>query len=677
MPRLFKFLACLAVPAAAFLTFLLQPVAGKWLMPRYGGSAGTWLAVSVFFQAALLAGYALAFWLQRQPRKRALLVTTILAVAGPLTLRLPPVTVPGGPEWLVVFASLALSALPAVLLTTSLGLVLQGWLRAREGRVPWHLYGISNLGSLLALGLYPFVIEPQLGLAAQGTILHALLWVLGGVTLGLVWLERRRPDAATDAEDHAALPELIPPARLALWFVPAFLACALMLGAVRVLSAEIGSNPFVWLVPLGLYLLSFTLTFSGWWDERCARYTLAGFALLLFGYMRMKGIGDSPLPVRGFFLLGAVTGLGTIVAHGLVYQARPERRFALFYLVLATAGLAAGLFVTLAAPALFARNYEFAGSALLLLALAVVRLLSLPAASARVALVAIVVGPLLWFARGQLAADRGRTHFRNYYGHLILSRSLAVVSVSSETTVHGRQLLDPARRHVPTSYYTRGSGAGIALAALQEEKPTLRLGAVGLGAGTLAAYARPADEIIFWDINPLSVRLAREQFTFLTDCAGRAEVRLRDGRLGVREATGRFDAIILDAFSGDSIPVHLVTREAIRDYQARLTDDGVLIAHISNRHIDLLPVLSTHALRTGWQLVQITAAPHANVAQSELAEASVYVLLYPPARDAAIGRWLSAALANPDYDYTLAYGSAQPSVDWTDDRHAILEAVRW
>lgn len=673
MPRLFKLLACLAVPAAAFLTFLLQPVVGKWLMPRYGGAAGTWLAITVFFQAALLGGYALAFWLQRQPRRRALIVVAGLALAGPLLLRLPPPALAGWPEWLAVFTGLALSLLPAMLLTTSLGLVLQGWLRAREGRVPWHLYGISNLGSLLALGLYPFVIEPTLGLARQGTILHGLLWLLGAVTLGLVWLERSRPEpAATEAA--AAEDEIIPPRRIVLWFVTAFLACTLMLGAMRLLSAEIGSNPLAWLVPLGLYLLSFTLTFSGWWDVRCSRYALAGFAVLFFAFMRSKGISDQPLTLRGFYSLAVLTGLGATVAHGLAYQARPARRFALFYLILATAGLGAGLFATLGAPLLFSRNLEFALAAALLLGLGAIRLLARPEWSARFALVAALVGPSLWAARDQWLADRGRTHFRNHYGHLILTRTRDAIAVSNETTVHGCQLLDPGQRHVPTSYYTRGSGVGLALAALQGEKPALRLGAIGLGTGTLAAYVRPADAIVFWDINPLSVKIARENFTFLADAPGRTEVRLRDGRLGVREDTGRFDAIILDAFTGDSIPIHLVTREAIRDYQARLTPDGVLLVHISNRHIDLLPALATHARKTGWKFVQIVAAPNATLRQTELAQESAYVLLYPPARDPAIGRWLSTALQNPDYDYTLKYEGA--TVDWTDDRHAILEALK-
>ncbi len=675
MPRLFKLLACLAVPAAAFLTFLLQPVVGKLLMPRYGGSAGTWLTISVFFQAALLGGYALAFWLLRQPRRRTLLVTAALALAGPLLLRLPPPAFAGWPEWLAVLVGLALSLLPAVLLTTGLGLILQGWLREREGRVPWHLYGISNLGSLLALGLYPFVIEPALGLAAQVNALHGLLWLLGAVTLGLVWLERARPDQATDAAVPAPPAEKIPTGTIVLWFSAAFLACTVMLGAVRILSAEIGSNPLAWLVPLGLYLLSFTITFSGWWDVRASRFVVAGFAVMLFAYMRTKGIVDTVLSPRGVFYLAAITGLGAIAAHGLAYQLRPERRFALFYLVLATAGLAAGIFVTALAPLVFSHHYEFAGAAVALLVLCAVRWLSPPAWSARLALAAALAGPLVWFAHDQLLLDHGRQHFRNYYGHFILNRSLATITASSETTVHGRQFLDAARRRIPTSYYTRGSGVALALAGLQAEKPAIRIGAIGLGTGTLAAFARPADQIVFWDINPLSLKIARDDFTFLADSPGRTEVRLRDGRLGVREDTGRFDVILLDAFSGDSIPIHLVTREAIRDYQAKLTPDGLLVAHISNRHINLLPVFETHARKTGWELVQLIATPHPSLVQSALAEKTNYVLLYPPSRAPAVECWIDAALQDPDYDYTVTYAGAGGVVDWTDDRHAIIEAL--
>jgi spermidine synthase len=677
MQRLFKPLVWLAVPVAAFLTFLLQPIVGKILMPRYGGSASTWITVTIFFQAALLGGYALAFWLLRMNRPRALKILLVLAVAGPLLCRLPPPNLAGWPEWPAIFVGLTIALLPAILLTTSLGIVLQGWLRDRDGLVPYHLYGISNLGSLAALFAYPFA-EPDIGLAAQIHGVHVLLWILGGVTLALVGLEWRRPQDSRSMAAEEPQPEHLSAGTILSWLLLAFTTCVLMLGSVRILSAEIGSNPFSWIIPLGLYLLSFTITFSGWWNVAATRFAVVALGFALFGYMHEKGLADSQLTFARGTWLAAVIATGSIVGHAIVYQLRPQRRFPFFYLVVACAGLLGGLFSSVGAPNLFSHNYEFAGAALVLLLLGGLHTLGQTQLSARLALAALLAVPTLWYGISQVWPVPGLEHFRNHYGRTILSRNSVSISSSSETTLHGSQLFDEKLRNTPTSYYTKGSGVGIVLTELQQKQsvlPRLQIGVIGLGTGTIAAYARPGDTVVFWEINPLAEKIARESFHFLDDCAGKVEVRLVDGRVGVRNAPEKYDVLVVDAFSGDSIPIHLVTREAIQEYQARL-GDGILVVHISNRYADLFPVLSAHAMRTGWNAVQVDASPNALTQASELAAKTKYVLMFPRERSEEVDRWIAEAMKRSDYDYEVNYPSPQRLVDWTDDRHAILDVLR-
>ncbi|HEU5081207.1 MAG TPA: hypothetical protein VFT72_18485 [Opitutaceae bacterium] len=681
MQRFFRPLVYLVIPTAAFLTFLIQPIVGKELMPRYGGTAGTWMTVSLFFQTSLLGGYALAAWLLKQRRTRAHAFVLGLAALSPIVAKLPPWDFAGWAEWPGILAGLTLSLLPTLLLTTSIGIVVQGWIRDRHGEVPYALYGISNLGSLLALLIYPFKIEPFFGLGVQVRIVHGLLWLLSLGVACIVWLERRNAAdlglAASSGE--TAESESIGRAKLAGWIVIGFSTCTLMLGGVRVLSAEIGSNPLSWLIPLGAYLLSFTVTFSGWWRRSLTLGTLIALAFALFGYMSTKGFSSSVLSYWPRFWLIAMIITGSLAGHGLLYELRPQHRFTAFYLSVAIAGALAGLFASVGAPLVFDRNFEFSGAAFLIVIIVGGTLIARRGWMERTAFVLLAIGPAAWLGLDKILADHRllvtkMTYLRNYYSSIVLTDTPAFITASNETTMHGAQLHDPAHTRVPTTYYTRGSGGGMVIQALQKKYPAIRIGVIGLGTGTLAAYPRAQDEIIFWDINPLAVRVARDYFTFLKECPGKVDVRVVDGRIGVRNAPERLDLLVVDAFSGDYIPLHLLTREALQEYVARV-GDGIVLFHVSNRYTDLVPAIATSARRLGLHVRCVYASPNDNVAKSEQAARTRYVLVYPKSRDDEVDGWIMNQLNSPDYIYQISFPDESHVVDWTDDKHAIVDVL--
>lgn len=679
MQRLSSLLAHIIVPLAAFLTFMLQPVAGKLLMPVYGGSSGTWLTLSMFFQGALLAGYALAW--RGLEKHRSLLPKLLagLAVFAALSLKLPLWTFPSLPEWPGVLAALFLSLFPAVLLTTATGLIIQGWIHQRRGIVPFYLYSISNVGSTLALLAYPFAIEPHIGLSRQIVVLKILFWILAAGVLALCWLNKRTSaSAATNPAETE--PESLPQGTVTAWLLLSFATCTLMLGAIPILGAEFGSNPLTWIVPLGLYLVSFSIAFSGWWRPAFNYVALVALSGALFGFMQMKGISPASLNDWAKLWLLIVLLAGCLGGQGYLYRLRPEKRASFFYLVIAAGGLAAGIFVSGIAPLLLNRNLEFTAAAFFLLTFLSLQLLGHAEAIARYSLVLLVLIPPAWFGYRQYKIERAGeiqpTFFRNTYGTLLLEQIGKQLWLSNETTLHGVQVLDKKSRRVPTSYYTRGSAVGAVLDALQKQRPSLRLGTIGLGSGTIAVYGRKEDQLVFWDINPLAIQIARERFYYLRDCPAKIEIHRKDGRLGLAAYPGLFDVIVLDAFAGDSVPAHLVTREAIASYLAKL-DHGILLAHISSRQLDIFPVIASGARHAGWSCLYINSTPHKNVEQSLLAMNTSYAVVYPPDRDAEIMRWFETIQKDPDFDLIIDRAPKERPVEWTDDRSAIMDVLTW
>ncbi len=680
-----KPLIFLAIPTAAFLTFIAQPILGKILTPRYGGSAGTWMTTSLFFQCALLLGYACAFWLLRKPNARTHRIVIALSLLAPLITIIPPLYFKNLSEIPAILFGLILSLGPMLILTTSIGILIQGWVARDEGTIPYYLYGVSNIGSAAALFAYPLWIERHITLSTQVLAVRLLLAALGLLAALLAWIYARKLSSSSPlAEKTSAAPgsetpdEKIPRRTLASWVFLSFSTCTIMLAAIRLLSSEFGSSPFSWVLPLSVYLLSFTLTFTRWWPSWLTTVGLVALGGGLFGYAATKGFSNIELSKWPLTWLLVIVTAACLGGHSLLYQIRPARRFPLFYLVMSMGGALAGLCATVLFPQLLTRSYEFFAAAFVLWLVGFSQRMTALAPVMRIAVCASLALPPTWMIHQRSLAERipstRVTHVRNYYGTMTIADSLFLTSVSSDTTLHGVQMKgDDSRR--PTTYYTHGSGLGIVLDGLQSTARPLRIGVIGLGAGTVAAYVRQQDEIVFWEINPLSEKIAREQFTFLKECPGRSEVRLQDGRLGLRNDPGHFDVLLVDAFSGDSIPPHLLTTNAIGEYIARLPD-GFLVVHISNRYFDLLPVLVGGAQKAGRRIVSVSASPSPASNENAHATPTLYAIIYPPSRKPALDSWASRALQSEEVTYRLANADDIPPIEWTDERHAIIEALR-
>ncbi|MFT3784307.1 MAG: hypothetical protein QM790_20045 [Nibricoccus sp.] len=676
MHRLFSILAHLVVPLAAFVTFMLQPVVGKLFLPIYGGSVSTWLTIAMFFQGALLAGYALAWRGQEKHRQLLPRVIIGLAIIAPLSLRLPTWVFSELPEWLGILAALIVSVLPTVLLTTASGLVIQSWLQERRGSVPFYLYAISNIGSAIALIAYPFLIETSIGLHAQVVVLKVLVWAVAAAMAVLSFLQIRfaPPTPATEAE-----PEELPQGASAAWFLLSFATCTLMLSAIPTLSAEYGSNPLTWLLPLGIYLLSFSLTFSGWWRPWMNYISMLILSIALLGYMQTKGIGPSLLSDWANLWLCLIVLAGCTGGQGYLYQLRPERRSMFYYIVIGAGGLAAGIFVSAVAPNVFDRNIEFTAAAAFILVFLTLQLLGKAEPLARYTLVLMIIAPAAWFGiqqfRGGQAGIILTKYLRNPYGTLVLRLRQTRLSLSNESTLHGEQFLEAQFRRTPTTYYSHGSAFGIVMRELQKQPASLRVGSVGLGAGTVAAYGRKGDHFVFWDINPLAIKIAQKNFSFIHDSPAKIDIRQMDGRLGIASAPEKFDVLLLDAFSGDSVPAHLLTHEAFAAYVAKL-DRGILLVHISSRYMDLFPVVAGSARSVGWKCFFFNSSPQATAKITLFANSASYAVVVPPDREAEVQAWFQTK-DNPDFEKTLETAANEHVINWTDDRSAIIDLLKW
>ncbi len=676
-----------AVPLAALLSFLIQPLLGKRLLPIYGGTAGTWLGCMVFFQLALLLGYGWAAWLLRRPPLRQAAGTAALALLAVVSYHLPSDAAVGAAGIGRVVGRLSLSCLPAMVLLFSVSPLATAWLRRRGGDVPYHIYAVSNGGSLLALLLYPFVIEPRLRLSDQSLLWHALLLLVAAAVALAAWIVSRAavdaPSLAPSVSPSAAVAPLPPVSQVAAWIGLSALTTVAMLGATYHISAEIGASPLAWVGPFGLYLLAFMVTFSGRWQRWMTIATVAWLLVSLTAYMLAKGFGAATVNSTRVWLLLSLTAAGSFLGQALLHGLRPAERPEQFYLGLAAGGVLGGLLASTVLPALLAQPLEFplASATLLVVGLVWLNATRAPAAVALTA--ATVLLPLLGFGFQAVRPEPGATllHLRDVHGHLMLKRDDASVVLSSDTTTHGTQLIaDAAARRRPTQYYTESSGVGRALAKLQAQRPSLRIGVIGLGAGTLAAYARPEDTIDFWDIDPKSLRVAREHFTFVADSPGTVHLHLRDGRHALAATVADYDLIVLDAFTGDGVPSHLLTREALAIYLARLAArDGLLLVHTSTRYSKLFPIVAATARTLGRGAVSVSTVIARTLEARDWDPApNDWVLVGRAERMADVAGWFPADEENGRVTRTVTHHRSpfipQECV-WSDDRNAALDAL--
>lgn len=686
----------LSIFLSAFLLFQIQPMIARFILPWFGGTPAVWSTVLLFFQVLLTGGYAYAYGLigrvraDRQGRLHLILLGGSLAGLVALGLVWPSPITPGAEwkpdsvDWPIarIFAVLAMSVgLPYFTLATNSPLMQAWFSRALPDRSPYWLYALSNIGSLLALVSYPFLIEPWLALREQGWLWsagYALFVVLTG--LG-AWRSLRRSgeaEAIHFSADPSSRPAL---SRQILWIALSASASALLLAVTSQMTQEVAAIPFLWVLPLAVYLLSFVLAFSGErWYHRPTFSLLLAVASVGLGWIILTPLANILWQLALYTLFLWVV---CMVAHGELYRLRPApAHLTRFYLMTSVGGALGGLLVNLIAPYIFSGYWElyigWAVMALLLAGLTFVRPTELRprwrfghdvAVGALAVVVTLFAGfTVFTLAGGDLA--RGR----NFYGvvRVRLDPTHNTHAMIHGVTLHGSQFIDPERRAQPVGYHWPGSGVGLALQHHPRSGQGMRVGVLGLGVGVLAAYGQPGDVYRFYEINPLVVELAEGRggyFSFLTDSPADISVALGDARLVLEQELlagqpQNFDVLALDAFSSDSIPIHLLTREAFEVYLAHLAPGGVIAAHISNRHVDLQPVLRQVA-----QTFELKAAVlYIPASETEPAtSASLWVLL---TREAAFLDQPAIAAQAQSWD-------GVPSVRlWTDDYSNLVQMLK-
>jgi SAM-dependent methyltransferase len=598
-------LYALAVVMSAFLLFLVQPIAGRVLLPRFGGSAGVWAACLLFFQLVLLLGYLYGHWLATKlaPRAQALLHITLLAASlALLPLARSTGAGPGssGDPTLRILASLGVMVgLPFLALSASTPLV-QAWYARRHGaELPYRLFAFSNAGSLAGLLCYPVIVEPNMSLRSQ-TYGWAAAYGVFVLLCGTLALRsgRGKPGAAPRPAEAGV------PARWQqklLWIVLAACSSSMLLAVTNLMTKDVAPAPLLWVLPLGLYLLSFVLCFArGSWRHSGAAGWLVTPALFALAFvLAYSGAGKSLALAVG--LLSAGLFVCCMFCHGELARLKPEPgRLTQFYLMVALGGALGGLYVALIAPRFYSDYYEFPVT-LALCAVLAWRLTARSTASLirlalTLALIAYVCDAVY------TPVKQARVAERNFYGTLKVidtgQGSTALRTLLHGTVRHGSQWLSPERRRQATAYYGPRSGGALAIQHLTSG--SRRVGLVGLGPGTLAAYGRPGDYYRFYELNPQVIRVARTEFTYLSDCPAKVDIVEGDARLSLeREPDQHFDVLALDAFSGDSVPAHLLSREAFQLYFRHLKPEGVLAVHVSNRFVDLTSVVARAAQSLG------------------------------------------------------------------------------
>ncbi len=662
---------------SSFLLFVVQPLIARLILPWFGGSAAVWTTCMLFFQALLLAGYAYAHFLSDKVRGKATqaLVHTALLALAVATLPISPSASwkPLGSEDPVTRIVLLLGVsvgLPYFLLASTSPLIQAWFARARPGADPYRLFSLSNAASLLALLGYPFFIEPTLPSGEQVSLWSWGFAAFAVLCAAVAWLTPAAPARSEGAPlDEAPLAG----ASLARWLALSATASVLLLAVTNHLTENIASAPLLWLAPLTVYLLSFIVTFSGrsWyqpsWQWLLVLAALAGMTWMLADHrLRFELVLQASVFLAGLFA-------ACVFCHGELYRLRPPAgRLTLFYLVVSLGGALGGVLVAVVAPVAFDGYYELGIGLVAAAALAAERFRPLGRLPhyAALAVVAGTAGGAVYDAlqyREDVKVSR-----RSFYGVLRVKEygdagdPGQVRRLVHGGILHGEQFLAPGHRRFITTYYQPTSGVGAAILS-KEEKGPVRVGVIGLGTGTIAAYGRAGDTYRFYDINRQVIELARSEFSFVDDSPARVEIALGDARLNLeREAPQQFDVLAVDAFSGDAIPAHLITREALRIYLRHVKPDGIVAFHVSNRYLDLAPVAARLAEVEGAQAVLVQDDPPDD--DPSLRSRSDWVLISRSA----------AALEDPEIDKVnpVPVDEHPEWRTWTDDYYNVVQILK-
>ena len=660
---------------SAFLLFLVQPVIAKQILPWFGGAAAVWATCLVFFQSVLLIGYAYSDWTTRlfAPRKQAWLHIALLA----LSLLILPI-IPdaqwkpgeeGGEPTLMILGLLGVTiGLPYFLLSTTSPLVQAWFWQSFRHAVPYRLFALSNFASLLALLSYPVLVEPFLPLAAQ-----SWLWSVayGGFALlcGVTALRSTRGPATAPAPvAQAGDREEKSPAigdRL-LWIALSAMGSSLLLAVTNHLTQNIASIPFLWVVPLSIYLITFILCFDHpRWYHRGVFITLAAVLLPVMAWYSdsLDLWTAAPLYAAGLFVC-------CMFCHGELTLLKPApRHLTTFYLRVSIGGAIGALLVGVAAPSLLSGYYEL-GIALTACAVLLYHRTLAGRWWLAAATLTVVAATATFTVIGVTDyLQNTRVMVRNFYG-VVRTRDYATPvpfrAMYHGGINHGGQLLDAALRGRPTSYFAPSSGYGRVFASLPDA--ARRVGVIGLGAGALAAYARTGDVFRFYEIDPQVAAVAVSEFTYLRDSPAQTDIVLGDGRLSLeREPVQNYDLLAIDAFSGDSIPMHLITREAMAAYVRHLKPDGVIVFQATNRFVDIAPVVERLAAEFGLTAVLVSDAAESDEGADYWISATDQIIVTRNTRLLAAEPIQSVAQPlTPRPDFRI----------WTDDFYNLLRILK-
>jgi hypothetical protein len=652
---------------SAFLLFQVQPLISKYILPWFGGSPSVWTTCMLFFQLVLFCGYAYAHLLHRYLSHLAQGVVHLLLIVAAIAVTVPSIAPSvswkpldsSHPTGRILLLLAATVGVPYFVLSTT-GPLVQAWFaRSFPGRSPYRLYALSNIGSLAALLTYPFLFEPAFGVDTQAglwTCAFGLFAVLCGLCAAWIFRLPHQAEPRTEQDDvpeSSAGGVLTDPvamgttltvpsaARRILWVALPACASLMLLATTNYVCQDVAVMPFLWVIPLSLYLLTFIISFD---HPRWYRPLPMSFATLALAVLSAGGIYSLLSWARAQFAapdlhLSFVEELGfyfgtmffaCLMCHGQLVRLRPDpRHLTEYYLLISAGGAIGGIFVSLIAPQIFATHFEWTlalGATILVAATVAISharhsngvhpaRASLTWATFAVVALAVVAGSY-WLIRGATTNPDQIYAGRNFYG------TVAVYEVDrddpkwhrrtffSGSTAHGKQLMEGDKRRSPISYFGPNTGVGRTLTFFQN-RPDTRVGVVGMGIGVLASYAKPGHYFRFYEINDQVDYIAHHYFSYLSDCVGMPPVVvLADARLALEQelAAGNaqhFNVLCLDAFNGDAPPVHLLTDEAFAVYLKHLEPDGVIVVNVTNRYINLVPVVNAVAKRFGLGVTRI------------------------------------------------------------------------
>ncbi len=668
---------------SAFLLFLVQPIIAKQILPWFGGTSAVWTVCLVFFQVLLLLGYTYSHLITRHlaPRQQARLHIALLLASLLFLPIIPSVAFkPAADTDAALRILLLLTAtigLPYFLLSTT-GPLLQKWVAPRfPEKTVYRLFALSNFGSLIGLLAFPFAIEPFTTSRTQ-SIVWSGAYALFVLACALsAWKSSRGAegphvvDTSAPSTDTPAGPA--PSGRdYAMWLAFSALGSVMLLASTSHITQNIASVPFLWVMPLSLYLLTFVLAFEGrggrgWYERWMMFVTLLFVVGMAAGLSAGRGVLDVSLAVP---LYSVGMFVSVFFCNGELALRKPTPRYLTqFYLTISLGGALGGLFVGLVAPRLFPTTFELPLALMALAAMALVVVWNNK----------FLIGPALvaslataWYGSEYLTFLRDDVIYmhRNFYGTLRVREQgtgdLQVRRLLHGVILHGEQSTTAPDRLEPGTYYARTSGVGRAIEARQAAGP-VRLGVVGLGIGTLSAYGRAGDTVRFYELDPDVLALAKNYFSYLPSSPSNLEFVLGDARLSLERELARgakqgYDVLALDAFSSDSIPVHLITREAIDLYMQHVAPDGILAIHISNRFLDLKPVLANIAQSLGLKARLVSDSPTG----SGSASITDWVLIARTDAPFAHASLDVAAPIEPDPSLSL----------WTDQFNNLLDVLK-